>query len=240
MRLLPKNLRKILRRLGRDMERYTGKNISLLLFGSYARGDFHSGSDVDIVVLVPEDWTEGDKQKAMETITKYNNLYDTLISPLFVKKSFFSKLNIKPMIPVYGRLKKGERFSEGSKLRYAQMHMSKAQRHLQRAKQLHDLNIYTSAVHEAYYAVFHASKAFLFLFGEDPQTHKGVRQLMNLYLFKEKEYMKLAKIYDEAMHMKQRADYDVIGDFIEKDECEKLLKDVEFYVESLKELIEKS
>ncbi len=240
MTLLVENLKDILRRLGKDIEKSTGKSLSLLLFGSYARGDFYSGSDVDIFVIVPEDWTDNDKQKAMEIITKYNNLYNTLISPIFVKENQLKDLTIRPIIPIYGetRMEEKERFSESSKLKYAEMHLSKAQRHLQRAKQLFELGIYPSAVHEVYYSVFHSSKAYLFLLGEDPQTHKGVRQLMNLYLFKEKKYVSLSKIYDQAMYMRQRTDYDVIGDFIDREECEKLLKDVEIYVGKLGEIIQ--
>ncbi|MEJ7619644.1 MAG: HEPN domain-containing protein [Aquificaceae bacterium] len=240
MTLLVKNLKGILRRLGRDIEKSTGKSLSLLLFGSYARGDFHSGSDVDIFVIVPENWTDIDKQKAMEIITKYNNLYNTFISPIFVKENQLKDLTIRPIIHIYGeaRMEEKERFSESSKLKYAEMHLSKAQRHLQRAKQLFEIGMYPPAVHEAYYSVFHSSKAYLFLLGEDPQTNKGVRQLMNLYLFKEKKYFSFSKIYDQAMYMRQRADYDVIGDFIDREECEKLLKDVEIYMEQLEKIIQ--
>jgi len=144
MTLLVKNLRDILRRLGRDIEKSTGKSLSLLLFGSYARGDFHSGSDVDIFVIVPENWTDIDKQKAMEIITKYNNLYNTLISPIFVKENQLKDLTIRPIIHIYGeaRMEEKERFSESSKLKYAEMHLSKAQRHLQRAKQLFEIGMY--------------------------------------------------------------------------------------------------
>ncbi|WPM32826.1 nucleotidyltransferase domain-containing protein [Hydrogenobacter sp. T-2] len=45
MTLLVKKLKGILRELGKEIEKFTGKSLSLLLFGSYARGDFHSGSD---------------------------------------------------------------------------------------------------------------------------------------------------------------------------------------------------
>ncbi len=40
------------------------------------------------------------------------------------------------------------------------------------------------------------------------------------------------------MYTRQWADYDVIGDFIDKEECEKLLKDVEIYVEQLEKIIQ--
>jgi len=58
------------------------------------------------------------------------------------------------------------------------------------------------------------------------------------YLFKEKKYVSLSTIYDQAMYMRQRTDYDVIGDFIDREECEKLLKDVEIYVGKLEKIIQ--
>ncbi len=240
MNPLLKGLRETLRDLQKDIEKHTGKEVSLFLFGSYARGDFHAESDIDILILVPEDWSQPDRAKAMEVITRYNNLYHTLITPIFVNKKGLEESNLRPLIAIDGEdnREEKERFSKKSKLEYADMHLSKAERHLQRAKKLLSLGIYPPAVHEAYYAVFHSSKAYLFLLGEDPQTHKGVRQLMNLYLFKEKDYYELSKIYDYAIHMRQRADYDVFGDFIEEEEARELLDKAELYIKRLKGLVE--
>lgn len=66
---------------------------SLILFGSYARGDFHEQSDLDLLVLIDKEEISREDQKRI----KYP-LYDiefetgTIISPIvFTKKDWENK-----------------------------------------------------------------------------------------------------------------------------------------------------
>lgn len=71
MRLLQEGLRSVLSSLKRELEERTNKRVELYLFGSYARGDFTGGSDIDLFLLVPEDWNKGDEDIMWELITEY-------------------------------------------------------------------------------------------------------------------------------------------------------------------------
>jgi len=71
MRLLQEGLHRVLTRFKRELQEKTGKSLELYLFGSYARGDFTGGSDIDLFLLVPEDWNKGDEDIMWELITEY-------------------------------------------------------------------------------------------------------------------------------------------------------------------------
>ena len=59
----------------------------VILFGSYARGDYDEESDVDILILVKEMPTLKEKEKIIKIASRYSLKYDILISPIIYKKT---------------------------------------------------------------------------------------------------------------------------------------------------------
>ncbi|MEJ7553507.1 MAG: HEPN domain-containing protein [Aquificaceae bacterium] len=130
-----------------------------------------------------------------------------------------------------------ERYGLLDKLRLSELFEEKAKRFLEGAKSAMNYGDYSGAVHKAYYSIFHLSKAYLFLLGEDPETHRGVKHLMNLYLFIQPQYRKLARIFDLLYTLRQESDYDVLGDLLELERVEEAIKLAEEYHKILFELI---
>lgn len=78
MKLFLEGLDKVLGRFKREIEERTRKEVELYIFGSYARGDFTGSSDIDLFLLVPEDWSKED-----EIVTKRSQLKKPSICMLF-------------------------------------------------------------------------------------------------------------------------------------------------------------
>jgi hypothetical protein len=77
--LTQEEVRKILKKFKREIKEIVGdKFVDLILFGSYARGDYEFGSDIDVLLVVKEELTKEEKdkisKKASETSLKYINI----------------------------------------------------------------------------------------------------------------------------------------------------------------------
>ena len=81
--------------------------VEVILFGSYARGDFDTGSDVDIAILADISresegcYTSDVVSLLAQLDDKYN--YPAFISPIIISKTFFDEWN--DTIPFYRNLK---------------------------------------------------------------------------------------------------------------------------------------
>ncbi|WIV13380.1 nucleotidyltransferase domain-containing protein [Proteiniborus sp. MB09-C3] len=73
----------------------------VVIFGSYARGDFGLESDIDILILVDEDEKKISKyNKEMAVVEVDINLeYNTVLAPILISEKKFSQY--KNVIPFY-------------------------------------------------------------------------------------------------------------------------------------------
>ena len=76
------NLPIILTEFKRELRTLYGERLTdIILFGSYARGDAHAGSDIDVMVVLRGEVTPGREIDAMiDVITDLNLKYDVLLS----------------------------------------------------------------------------------------------------------------------------------------------------------------
>ena len=75
-------------------EIYDGNLAKLILYGSYARGDFNSDSDIDLLVVLNEAEKPGKEiDRMIEIINNINLKYNILISVLPVSIEDFESLN---------------------------------------------------------------------------------------------------------------------------------------------------
>jgi len=87
----------ILQRI-KESVKATAPHATLILYGSTARGDYKTGSDIDLLVLVDEDKVTYDDEKKIK-YPLYHIEYDTgiIISPLVLsKKAWETKHRITP------------------------------------------------------------------------------------------------------------------------------------------------
>jgi predicted nucleotidyltransferase len=74
-------VKQILRKFKKEIEAIIkGKLVELVLFGSYARGDYEFGSDIDVLLIVSEVLGKEEKDRISETASKLSLKYDTVIS----------------------------------------------------------------------------------------------------------------------------------------------------------------
>lgn len=74
---VPENIRKVLVQLKCELADFYGDKLQkLILFGSYARGDFHAESDIDVMPVVAGSSVNALKREALFDITYPHLLQD--------------------------------------------------------------------------------------------------------------------------------------------------------------------
>lgn len=91
-RLLPEIEKKICDSFGEKVQK-------IILFGSYARGDFDEESDVDILVIVDDENLNYYKKKSTEIISFYLNEEELFLSIIIESASFIERYkNYSPFL----------------------------------------------------------------------------------------------------------------------------------------------
>ena len=103
--------------------------------------------------------------------------------------------------------------------------MERAEKKLRAANLLFENSMFSEAISEAYYAMFHAAKALLALRGVYPKTHAGVVSQFGLQFVTEGLIEELyAKILAKAEAKREKADYDIYFEPSEE-EAEDIIED---------------
>lgn len=86
----------VLKQLKQELQKLYGKRLmQLILYGSYARGDFKEFSDVDILVILDEMESPGKEIRSTSDIThRYLMNNDLIISLLPTNTEHFNHLNL--------------------------------------------------------------------------------------------------------------------------------------------------
>lgn len=70
----------------------------IFLYGSYARGDFHKESDIDLLVLVKKDKLSNQEEKAIRySLYEIEIDLGTIISPIIYTENNWEKRSITPL-----------------------------------------------------------------------------------------------------------------------------------------------
>ena len=109
MTRIPKNIRKILEQFTQGVTEILGDRLKrIILYGSYARGDFNDSSDIDIMILT--DLQDAEIEDYKEKIWDYaydiewDNDFDIQLSPLVRNIDKFNKR--VDVIPFYYNVQK--------------------------------------------------------------------------------------------------------------------------------------
>lgn len=91
-------------------------------------------------------------------------------------------------------------------------YIEKAEKRLEVAESLFNLNYYEDAVSRAYYAVFHAVQALLLSEGEKVETHKEAITLFGLLFIKTGRFRKeLGRYLSNLKDDRESGDYEVFS-----------------------------
>mgnify|MGYP002358890171 CR=1 FL=1 len=80
---------------------YKDRLDKIILYGSYARGDFNNDSDIDILVILNNDVNKSKEiNNMMDIITDLNLDYNTLISVIPISKYEYDNINSPLLINI--------------------------------------------------------------------------------------------------------------------------------------------
>ncbi len=87
-RQVPLKIRKLMKELKEGLVRIYGDRLKgVYLYGSYARGDYREGSDVDVMILLKDYKSYWVEQKKISQLASDVSLeYDVTVSCIFVKE----------------------------------------------------------------------------------------------------------------------------------------------------------
>ncbi|MGA0559423.1 nucleotidyltransferase domain-containing protein [Larkinella sp. VNQ87] len=82
---------------------YGNRLAQILLYGSYARGDFHDESDIDILVVLRQKTVDTYEEilRTADLVTALNLKYSSIISLLYVTENRF----LRSQMPVYQEIR---------------------------------------------------------------------------------------------------------------------------------------
>ena len=93
---MPANIRKVLKKLKKELLRIYGESVdSIILYGSRACGDARDDSDIDILVVLNQDFNYSEMLRLSSKLVSSLSLEnDVVISRAFVTKAQYDKLQI--------------------------------------------------------------------------------------------------------------------------------------------------
>jgi len=90
---VPVRIRKLMKELKEGLARIYGDRLkAVYLYGSYARGDYRPGSDVDVMILLGDYKNYWDEiRRTSELISDVSLEYDLLVSRIFMTEAKWQK-----------------------------------------------------------------------------------------------------------------------------------------------------
>lgn len=91
---MSQNLKEIIKKYAEDVHELYGNRLrTIILYGSYARGDFRQDSDIDIMILVDlaEQEIMKESRKLYDITFEYNFQYNLMIMPIVKNIEHFNK-----------------------------------------------------------------------------------------------------------------------------------------------------
>lgn len=170
----------------------SGELVSLILYGSRARGDAHPGSDVDLLVVY--DPAHGDKKDAIrdaayEILTSSETAPD--IQPFVLSKTQLAE-DVALGLPLLQNIAREGIVLEGDAVKpnemdrkyWTEIHIADAKRQLDSARAILARGDIRSAIAMAYFVYLDAARAALIAKGIAPQSHAGTNPLLGLHFVK--------------------------------------------------------
>jgi uncharacterized protein (UPF0332 family) len=120
---------------------------------------------------------------------------------------------------------------------FAKASLRRADKALLAAKSLLEKNLLEDSISRAYYAMFHAAQAILYIKGLRAKSHAGVKSLFGEHIVKKGIIgEELGKAFSRALDLRQKSDYEIQAVF-EIEHVKELIKEAEEFVNKIKEIL---
>ena len=124
------------------------------------------------------------------------------------------------------------------KIDYLNNALTKSDNALRASIVLYNSKLYEDSVTKAYYAIFHTARCFGILDGFETSKHSGVKSHFDLNYVKTGVFDKsFSKILHTAFETRQVAEYDLKGDFSNKEDAEKAIKAAKTFIPEVQKVI---
>ncbi|MEM3786570.1 MAG: HEPN domain-containing protein [Nitrososphaeria archaeon] len=128
---------------------------------------------------------------------------------------------------------------ETDSIRLAELEIKNSKERLEAAELLLNNGKIVDSINRAYYAMFHAARALLLLYGIEPKTHEGVVREFSRIIVEEKVMDKgFAKNFRQIFETRESVDYR-IGVLFDQEEAEEIFIKAKEFVENVMKVIEK-
>lgn len=206
----------------------------MILYGSYARGDYHEDSDIDLMVLFKDsDTAEKARAKVSEMTTELASESGALVVPMTMGELDYQKgksplfLNVKREGILILAEERFEMEPEIERL------MEMARSSLTLAHNIFDMEqdeYYGFAASRAYYAMFYATEAALLSKGLSYSRHTGVISGFNQHFIRTGIFpAEFHKSLQTAFELRQIGDYDTQP--FPREKAEAVLRDAQVFLE---------
>ncbi len=243
----------------RLLTKLPGQIERIILYGSRARGEGTTDSDVDLLVVLGGETPERAGQRDARWEMVVDPAYDVLIEyGVDISPVMYHADSLRHWNPFFAHVQQDgvqlwrrrgaaisawtqhkEKTVAEAKEEAVKTRMILASDKLHAAKNLVDKNFYRDAISSAYYAMFYASKAMLLALGEDPHKHQGVISFVNKRIvrmgYSDSKY---GKVVDNAFKLRLDAGYNFEYVATEKDARE-AIRDAEDFVNEAHHLLQR-
>lgn len=121
----------------------------------------------------------------------------------------------------------------------AEEELKNAKERLEAAKILLKNNKIVDVINRAYYAMFHAARALLILYGEEPKSHEGTIREFSRIITEEKILdKKYGRYFRKTFEARESGDYR-IGVIFEREDAEEIFRIAEEFVKVVSKLVKK-
>lgn len=222
----------------------SGELVSLILYGSRARGDAHPGSDVDLLLVHRELSPEQKKSVEDLTLDVYADkpgIHVLTYSADQVAKEAEIGLPLLVNIAQDGKVIEGEQLmvNETNKPQVSRSFMSSAKDRLGAAQSLIESGHYRDSISRSYYAALDAADAALIARGFTPKSHEGSITLFGAQIAKKGWVDKdFASLFNRMNKVRKEADYNRQATFTQSD-AEHWFQSAQEFVDTLENLLPK-